>query len=549
MISPLDVTVLAAYLVGIVALGIGWALRTQRRRAGRTTVAVDYFLAGRRLNWGVIGLALFATNISCVHIVSLAQSGFDTGLLNGNFEWMAAFTLLILAIFFAPIYLRSGATTLPDYLESRYDRSCRDWLTVVSIFSAIIIHIGFAFLTGGRIIAFLFPELGGIYAAIVAIAVLTGIYTIMGGLSSVVVTETVQTVVLLLGATTMTWFALDKVGGWSAFTAALSDLGETERLSMLRPHGDPSGMPWYAILLGYPVLGIWYWCADQTIVQRVLGARSENHARGGALFCALLKIFPVFIFVLPGVLAYVLVATGRLDLGALASADAAAGNTKDIYAVMITQLLPTGVTGLVLAALIAALMSTVAGALNSISTLASYDLYRRLVPTCSDRQLVRVGRISATLALVLSIALVPLLDNYASLFNGLNEIIAHIAPPITAVFLLGVLWPRAGAASARWTLWAGSGLGASVFACNKFAPGTPLAAIPFMMMAFYLFVACLLLQTSIVLLGGKPTAANASVGTLCWPTPRAAFRFGNRWVVGLIALLLLLFGTLYWTFA
>ncbi len=547
MIDALDLTVLAGYLIGIVALGVGWALRTQRRQTDPTAAATDYFLAGRRLGWGVIGLALFATNISCVHIVSLAQSGFDTGLLNGNFEWMAAFTLLILAVFFAPIYLRSGATTLPDYLERRYDRSCRDWLTVVSIFSAIIIHIGFAFLTGGRIILFLFPGLGGIYGAILVIAVLTGIYTIMGGLASVVITETVQTVVLLLGAAAMTWFALDRAGGWSAFAGALADLGETGRLSMLRPHGDPSGMPWYAILLGYPVLGIWYWCADQTIVQRVLGARSENHARGGALFCALLKVFPVFIFVLPGVVAYVLAATGRLDLSALSSA--AAGDTKDIYAVMMLQLLPVGMTGLVLAALLAALMSTVAGALNSVSTLAAYDLYRRFAPGCADRQLVRVGRASATLALLLSIALVPLLDNYASLFNGLNEIIAHIAPPITAVFLLGVLWPQASAISARWTLWVGSGLGAVVFACNKLAPGTPLAAIPFMMMAFYLLVACLLLQASIVLLGNKTVTASASLASLCWPTPGAAFRFDNHWLPALMILLLLLFGGLYWIFA
>lgn len=540
-----DIIVLTTYLVGIVALGVGWALWDQRRRAAGASVATNYFLASRRLGWGVIGLALFATNISCVHIVSLAQSGFDTGLLNGNFEWMAAFTLVILAVFFAPIYLRSGTTTLPDYLEKRYDRSCRDWLTIVSIFSAIIIHVGFAFLTGGRIILFLFPELGNIYVAILVIAILTGIYTIFGGLGSVVITETVQTVVLLVGAAVMTWFAWERVGGWSAFNTALVDLGETKRLSMLRPHGDPSGMPWYAILLGYPVLGIWYWCADQTIVQRVLGARSENDARGGALFCALLKIFPVFIFVLPGLLAYVLASTGQLDLGGMAAGE----GSKDIYAVMLTQLLPAGFTGLVLAALIAALMSTVAGALNSVSTLASYDLYRRFVPNCSDEKLVSVGRISATLALLLSIGLVPLLDRYGNLFNGLNEIIAHIAPPITAVFLLGVLWPRANATSARWTLWMGSGLGAAVFACNKLAPHTPLAGIPFMLMAFYLLVACLLGQVLIVL-NSRPAPVEASgVNTLCWANLRSAFDFGSKRMGLLIVLLLLLFCALYAKFA
>src|SRR5687768_9744432 len=184
MISQLDIIILVVYLVGIVLLGVGVALRARSRQRDQAAAAADYFLAGRRLGWPVIGLALFATNISCVHLVSLAQSGYDTGLLNGNFEWMAAFTLIALALIFAPIYLRSGAATLPDFLERRYDRSCRDWLTVVSIFSAIIIHIGFAFLTGGRIMALLFPDIGGIYVAIVAIAALTGVYTIFGGLIS-----------------------------------------------------------------------------------------------------------------------------------------------------------------------------------------------------------------------------------------------------------------------------------------------------------------------------------------------------------------------------
>lgn len=543
MISSADIIILVGYLVGVVALGVVWSLRVKSRQTTTAAEAADYFLAGRRLGWGVIGMALFATNISCVHLVSLAQSGYETGLLNGNFEWMATFTLVALALFFAPIYLRSRATTLPDYLELRYDRSCRDWLTIVSVFSAIVIHIGFAFLTGGRIISFLFPEIGGIYSAIIIIAVLTGIYTILGGLVAVVITEAVQTVVLIIGAAAMTWFALDRMGGWQAFHSTLERLGETQKLSMLRPHGDPSGMAWYAVVLGYPVLGIWYWCADQTIVQRVLGARSEHEARCGALFCGALKVLPVFIFVLPGTLAFTLAATGKLDIGALKSA----GDTKDIYAVMITQLLPSGFIGVVVAALLAALMSTVAGALNSISTLVSYDLYRRFVPTCTDRQLLRVGRVSAGAALLLSIALVPLLDNYGSLFHGLNDIIAHIAPPITAVFLMGVLWPRATALSARWTLWSGSALGAVVFACNKLAPGNPLAQVPFMMMAFYLLVACLALQACLVLAG--PRNEQTAGPNLSWPSPSSAFAAGGRSFWTYTILLLVLFGGLYWRFA
>lgn len=550
MINTIDISVVVAYLVIVVALGVGVYLR--KRRSVAADSASGYFLAGRTLSWPVVGMSLFATNISCVHLVSLAQSGYDTGLLVGNFEWMAALTLVLLALFFAPVYLRARATTLPDFLELRYDRACRDWLTIISILSAVIIHIGFAFLTGGRIIAMLFPQLGGIYPAIVLVALMTGVYTILGGLLSVVVTEVLQTFVLLFGAALITWIAYSKLGGWNEFTTALAALEGSEKLSMLRPHGDPSGMPWYAVLLGYPVLGIWYWCADQTIVQRVLGARDENHARTGAFFCAALKIFPVFIFVLPGLFAYVLAETGRLDVSSLVRVEngITIQDTKDIYSLMITQILPVGLRGLVLAALLAALMSTVAGALNSISTLVSYDLYKRFVPQCSERKLIGVGRIAGGIALVVSIGLVPLLDLYGSLFAGMNDIISHIAPPITAVFLLAVLWRRANAYSARWTLWVGSALGAAVFLVNKVFPSNPLAAIPFMMMAFYLLVICILLQISLVLATAGSGAERG--GQLAWKSPWAAMTeagwpgFADYRV--LVALLAAAYTGLYWTF-
>src|SRR5690606_31208606 len=243
----------------------------------------EYFLAGKSLRWPMIGLALFATNISTVHLVSLAQSGFDTGLLNGNFEWMAAITLILLALFFVPFYLKSGVATLPDFLEKRYDKSSREWLTVISIFSAIIIHIAFSMLAGGIVLKTLFNI--NMYVSIAIICLVTAVYTIIGGLRAVVVTESIQTVVLLVGAFIISYAAYNKMGGWFAMKEVLINEGELSRLSMLRPHNDPSGMPWYAVVIGYPILGIWYWCADQTIVQRVLGAKDENHGRVGALFC------------------------------------------------------------------------------------------------------------------------------------------------------------------------------------------------------------------------------------------------------------------------
>ena len=550
MLNILDLAVVAGYLLIVVTLGLGVYARERRKKLDCT--ASGYFLAGRSIPWPIVGTALFATNISCVHLVSLAQAGYDTGLVTGNFEWMAAFTLLTLAIVFAPVYLRSGAATLPDFLEMRYDRACRDWLTLVSITSAVVIHIGFAFVTGGRIVAMLFPEVGGMYPAIVFIAVLTGLYTILGGLLSVVVTETLQTLVLIFGAAFITAVTYSKVGGWHVFTNTLYGIGGSAKLSMLRSSNDPSGMPWYAVVLGYPVLGIWYWCADQTIVQRVLGARDANHARAGALFCAVLKIFPVFIFVMPGLFAYALAATGKLDLSSLThfANGVRIIDSKDIYSVMITQLLPEGLRGLVVAALLAALMSSTAGALNSIATLASFDLYKRFAGDVPEGRLVSVGRIAGIVALVLSVALVPLLDRYASLFAGMNDIISHIAPPITTVFLLGVLWKRADARSARWTLWLGSALGAGVFLFNKLEPTGPLAAIPFLMMAFYLFVACVLLQAGLVLAGTRSSNPDP---ILVWANPTAAFREHSwRGIADyrfLSGMLVAIYAALYWGFA
>ncbi len=515
-VCTIDIIVIIIYLIGIVSLGL-WA--GIRKKQGQE--ASDYFLAGKSLRWPMIGLALFATNISCVHLVSLAQAGYDTGLLMGNFEWMAAFTLVLLGLFFAPFYIRSKVATLPDFLEKRYSREARDWLVFLSMISAITIHIGFSLVTGAIVLHGMF----GIneWVSILVIAVLTGLYTIIGGLMAVVVTESIQTVVLLVGAIIITIFGFIKVGGWNEMTAALDTAKEAKMLSMLRPHGDESGMPWYSIFLGYPVLGIWYWCADQTIVQRVLGAKNENHARIGPIFAGFIKILPVFIFVLPGLVFYTIIDKGILDIEI--------NNSKEVYAYMIKHLLPVGLTGVMAAALMAALMSTVSGALNSVSTLFSYDIYKRFKPNTSDKQLVLVGRIVAFFALLMAIGLVPLLNSYESIFAGLNDIIAHIAPPVTTVFMIGVFWPKASAKSAKFTLWIGSGLGALVFALKNLATVYPVAFgwipefitdTPFMMMAFYLLVVCCFIQVSFTYV--FPKGIDEDPENLHWKKPLIALQ-------------------------
>jgi len=520
MLGNIDLGIAVAYITLILIVGIRAGISSKRN----TGTAEGYFLAGKSLRWPAIGLALFATNISTVHLVSLAQSGFDTGLLNGNFEWMAAFTLILLALFFVPFYLKSGVATLPDFLERRYDRSSRDWLTFISIISAIVIHIAFSMLAGGIVLKTLFGI--NMYLSITVICIITGMYTILGGLRAVVVTESIQTIVLLAGAFIISFAAFNRMGGWIPMKDVLIAEGGLDRLSMLRGADDSSGMPWYAVFFGYPILGIWYWCADQTIVQRVLGAKDENHGRVGALFCGFLKILPVFIFVLPGLFAYTLFKSGHLDLSSLGLDAAGHVNSKGIYTLMITQLLPSGLIGILVAALLSGLMSQISGALNSISTMVSYDIFKQRKPQATDKQLIRIGKISAVIGMAFSLALLPLLDRYESIFNGINDVIAHIAPPITKVFLLVVFWRKAPAVSAKLTLWIGSFLGMGVFILNKVLPDSWIGQTPFMMMAFYLFLTCMIIQ--IILSYRYPVQHSAESEQLYWKSPLEPLR-GAAW--------------------
>lgn len=453
----LDIIVVAAYLIAVVGLGCWSGLN---RNVSSATAdpgdAKGYFLAGRELRWPIIGMALFSTNISTVHLVGLAQAGYETGFLMGNFELLAIIPLIMLALFFAPFYIRSRVVTLPDFLEQRYSRRSRDIFAVVSVLSAIFVHIGFSLFTGAVVLNGIFEMNLPMAASILTVAALTGLYTILGGLTAVVVTESVQTIVLLAGAFTITLFAWMRVDGWEGIAAQVP----ADHLTLLRSSGAAGDLPWYSFALGYPVIGIWYWCTDQTIVQRVLGARDENHARTGALFAGFLKLLPLFVFVLPGVICYALVKQGAIDA-------AQVSDSSNVYATLIRELLPTGLKGLVAAALLAAIMSTVSGALNSIGTLVSYDLVQRLRPNISDRALVSVGRWSSFLSLVLAI-LWSLTLHPEGIFQSVNAMITYIAPPITCVFLFGVFWRRASSTAAAVTLGLGSAAGMVLFMLGYF---------------------------------------------------------------------------------
>ncbi|MCU0916646.1 MAG: sodium:solute symporter [Planctomycetes bacterium] len=596
-IGGLDIAVIALYFAVIIGLGV-WA--GLKRRAG--TESASYFLAGGTLTWPLIGMALFSTNISTIHLVSQAQEGYVNGLAYGNFEWMAPFLLITLSLFFAPFYFRSKVATLPDFLEQRYSRGCRDWLAAMSIVSAIVVHIGFTLYTGAVVL----EEMFGIdkMTSIIGASVVTGIYTIIGGLLAVVLTESLQTVILLAGAILITSVAFVKAGGWPGVTAHV----EPVKLTILRSASDPAGLPWYSVFLGYPVIGLWYWCADQTIVQRVLGAKDAHHARVGPLFAGFIKILPVLIFVFPGTICLALLQQGKLTalpalrieeppavLPAMSEVEQRVYQTvRDydgpdkavrleyivaqtelsaqdvdramtdlvqkkvlkpksdaVYAHMILELLPPGLRGVLAAALLAALMSTVSGALNSIATLFSYDLYRRWRPNTPDHQLVVVGRIATFAAMVLAILWSPLIGHYQSIYQGVNSIICYLAPPITAVFFWGVFWRGASSRGALTTLIVGSLLGITVFTLDWYKAYTGWN-LQFMMAAFYLFVICsaVLIVTS----WRWPQRHTPQSERLVWKNPLEAVReagwpglLNYKLLAGLLFVVMILLYTVFAT--
>ncbi len=528
-ISRLDIIVIVIYFIGIVGIGL-WAGRKRKYHIDSDS----YFRAGGTLTWPMIGLALFSTNISTIHMVGFAGEGYRTGLAYGNFEWMAPFLLIVLALFFAPFYLKSRIATLPDFLEKRYCGTCRNWLAGMSIVSAVFIHIGFTLYTGALVINTLFGI--PIMVSIVVAAVLTGIYTVFGGLLAVVVTGALQTIILLAGSIILTIIAFVKIGGWGGLVQHIDPV----KLTILRPANDPANLPWYSVFLGYPVIGLWYWCAEQTIVQRVLGAKDSNHARIGPLFAGFLKVLPVFIFFLPGTIYLALVNRG--DFAALASPD-------ECFSMAIQHLLPVGVTGLMVAALLAALMSTVSGALNSIATLVSYDLYKQWKPNTSDKKLILVGQIATVICMVVAIVWSKYIGQFESVYKGCVDLISYIAPPITTVFLFGVFWRRASSKAAIWTMVIGSFMGLAVFIIDWYNFFN--WSMPGLLAGFYLFCICSAIMFIISLL--YPHTHTEESTRLVWENPMAAFKdkgwpgLGNYKLLSVILFVVMV--TLYIIFA
>lgn len=490
-LNIVDIIIIAGYFLLMLAIGY-WAFRKGKSESA------DYFLAGRDVGWLVVGASLFASNIGSEHLVGLAGSGAAGGLAVGHFEWLACLVLLLLGWAFVPFYLRSGVYTMPEFLEQRYSAASRWYLATVSIIGYVLTKISVTLYAGGVVIR----ELTGLdmFASAIVLVLITGLYTIAGGLRAVVYTEVIQTFVLIFGAVILVALGLSEVGGWQA----LRERTPGEFFSMWKSVDHPD-FPWTGIAFGAPILGIWYWCTDQYIVQRVLAARNLEEARGGAIFAGFLKILPVFIFVLPGI-----IAAAIFD-------DISATTADRAFPALVTRILPIGLKGLVIAGLLAALMSSLSSVFNSCSTLITWDIYKKMKPDVTEARLVLVGRIATAALVILGLLWVPFMKYISSqLYIYLQSVQAYIAPPIAACFLFGLFMKRLNGAGAIASLMSGFVLGA-LRLILELVNGTDKSGLPdgtlwvwiaeinFLHFAIFLFVICTAILIGVSLLSAVPT--------------------------------------------
>ena len=521
-LSNIDIIVILVYLVGIVLYGISKSKRSSSE---------DYFLGGRTMTWPIVGIALFSANISSSTLVGLASDAFQTNVSVYNYEWYAVVVLIFFAIFFLPFYLRSGVYTMPEFLERRYDRKSRYYFSFITIVGNVLVDTAAALYVGSIVLKLLFPEVSST-VIIISLAIAAAAYTIPGGLNSVIQTEVIQAILLLIGSVFITYFAFDALGGgWDTMMSRLDDMlaagqvnfGEKAArgyyvpesaeavFSLVRPLNDEF-MPWWGLLTGVPLLGFYFWANNQFMVQRVLGAKNLNHGRWGALFAGFLKLPVIFVMVVPGVLAILLF--NDLDISTLnyPLADGSmCSNLKDCpnltYPVLLFQLLPTGFLGLVVAGLLAAMMSSVSATFNSASTLITMDFIQLLRPKMTSKQLVRAGQIATLILVVLSSAWVPFIERVSdSLWSYLQLVIAFTSPPIVSAFVLGLFWKRANAHGAFASLMVGAALAMFMILSLSFDLVPYLNDFHFLAKANLLFVVSVLVHVLVSISTPAPAA-------------------------------------------
>ena len=454
MISSLDYWDIAIILIyfGIILWIAQWASKSKSDSGS----AVDYFLAGKNSGWLVIGASLFASNIGSEIILGVSGAGARGNMPMANFEIIAALVLILLGWVFVPFYLRTGVYTMPEFLEKRYSKACRNYLSVISILAYVITKISLIIFAG----ALVFETIGiSFWTGAIVTVVATGFYTVLGGLKAVIYTDMVQAFILLLGTIAVTLFGLHAIGGWDEMIQIITIASQDSQnppvgdfFNLWRPSTDTE-YPWTGMLFGAPILGVWYWCTDQYIVQRTLSAKDVNNARKGALFAGYLKLLPVFIFFIPGVIAYALLQKGDISFSI--------ENADQALPAMINGFLPTGLKGLAIAGLLAALMSSLSSAFNSSSTLLTIDFYQKYRPKASQKDLVRFGQIATVVLVLISLGWIPFMKSLmgGGIFHYLQSVQAYISPPIAAVFLFGLFYKWINATGAIVSLWVGFFIG------------------------------------------------------------------------------------------
>jgi len=474
-----DWLMIAAYFA--ILLGITWWVVLKNK-----DTASDYFLAGRNLGWFVVGASIFASNIGSEHIVGLAGSGATDGVAMAHYE-LHAWCVLVLGWVFVPFYMRSMVYTMPEFLERRFSPTARWVLSIISLVAYVLTKMAVGIFAGGIVFGTLLPELhldlgfvslDSFWIGSLAVVLLTGLYTVAGGMRAVAYTDAAQTIVLVLGSILVTVFGLIEIGGWTGLREALP----ADMFNLWKPlvPADMEGTwapvmektriawyfngnyPWLGMLFCAPIIGLWYWCTDQYIVQRALGAPSEREARRGTIFAGFLKLLPVFVFIVPGMICYALAMSGKVpQLAGLVGADGKANREacQAAFPMLVAYVLPPVVRGIVVAGLLAALMSSLAGAFNASSTLFTMDLYQKFRPRASQHQLVWIGRVATSIMVLIGIAWIPVIRGAQGLYHYLQAVQGYLAPPIFVVFVLGIFWKRMNAKGCLAALLVGFALG------------------------------------------------------------------------------------------
>lgn len=485
----LDWITIAIYFAVLVGIAV-WVIRKKEDNTE------DYFLAGKNVGWFVVGASIFASNIGSEHVVGLAGAGAGDKLPMLIYE-IQAWVVLILGWVFLPFYQRAGVFTMPEFLEKRFDERSRWILSIFSIAAYVLTKISVTIYAGGVVVSALLGI--DFWTGAIATVVLTGLYTVLGGMRAVVYTEALQAVVLIIGAAALTLIGLDHVGGWESMKATVTP----EYLNMWRPASDPD-FPWPTLFISSTIVGIWYWCTDQYIVQRTLTAKNIKEGRRGTIFGALMKLLPVFLFLIPGVIALTLKMRGELHW-----------DTPDqAFPVLMSNLLPAGLRGLVAAGLLAALMSSLASVFNSVSTLFTIDIYKKLKPTTPEKKLVRTGQFATIIVVIVGIIWIPIMANISGvLYEYLQSVQTYIAPPIAAVFIMGIFHKRINAQGAYVTLITGLIVGfLRIFLeiiGESLTPGSILhtvGTVNYLTFGAWFFLFCIILIVGVSLATAKPSS-------------------------------------------